>query len=74
MIIVEEEAESSDGKRKRYYKMIKSSKKQAEKVIREFITKLENKTFFQTLFIKLVSYFVIEIIFLLFLSAMHLLN
>lgn len=44
-IIVEEEAEFSTGKRKRYYKTIKGSKKQAEKAMREFITELENKTF-----------------------------
>lgn len=44
-IIVEEETESSAGKRKRYYKTIKGSKKQAERAMREFITELENKSF-----------------------------
>lgn len=44
-IIVEEEAEFSTGKRKRYYKTIKGGKKQAEKAMRDFISEIENKTF-----------------------------
>lgn len=44
-LIVEEEAEFATGKRKRYYKTIKGSKKQAEKAMRDFITEIENKTF-----------------------------
>lgn len=44
-IVVEEELEFSTGKRKRYYKTVKGSKKQAEKAMREFITELENQTF-----------------------------
>ena len=44
-IVVEEDADISTGKRKRYYKTVKGSKKQAEKAMREFITDIENKTF-----------------------------
>jgi len=44
-IVVEEDSDISTGKRKRYYKTVKGSKKQAEKALREFITEIENKTF-----------------------------
>lgn len=44
-IIVEEEMSCSNGKRKRYYKTIKGSKKEAERAMRQMITDLENKTF-----------------------------
>ncbi len=44
-IVVEEETEVSTGKRKRYYRTIKGSKKQAEKAMRDFMTELENQTF-----------------------------
>lgn len=44
-IVVEEDSDISTGKRKRYYKTVKGSKKQAEKAMREFITEIENKTF-----------------------------
>ena len=44
-ITVEEEAVSSSGKRKRYYKTVKGSKKDAEKAMRKMITELENRTF-----------------------------
>ena len=44
-IVAEEEAGYSTGKRKRYYKTIKGSKKDAEKAMRNFISELENRTF-----------------------------
>ena len=44
-IIVEEESEFTGGKRKRHYKTIKGSKKDAEKAMRQMITELENRTF-----------------------------
>jgi len=44
-IIVEKEADQKTGKRERYYKTIKGSKKDAERAMRTFITELENKTF-----------------------------
>lgn len=44
-IIVEEEAAFSTGKRKRYYKTIKGSKKDAEKAMRQMINDLEKQTF-----------------------------
>ncbi|WP_295215574.1 site-specific integrase [Ruminococcus sp.] len=44
-IIVEEESNPTTGKRKRHYKTIQGSKKQAEKAMREFITELENHSF-----------------------------
>lgn len=44
-IIVEEEAVFSTGKRKRYYKTIKGSKKDAEKAMRQMINDLEKQTF-----------------------------
>ena len=44
-IIVEKESDQKTGKRERYYKTIKGSKKDAERAMRSFITELENKTF-----------------------------
>ena len=44
-IIVEKESDQKTGKRERYYKTIKGSKREAERVMRSFITELENQTF-----------------------------
>lgn len=44
-IVVEEESEFATGKRKRYYKTVKVSKKQAEQAMRTFISEIESKTF-----------------------------
>ena len=44
-IIVEEESDSSTGKRKRYYRTIKGSKKDAERAMRSFISEIESQTF-----------------------------
>ena len=44
-IIVEKESDTKTGKRERYYKTIKGSKKDAERAMRSFITELENQTF-----------------------------
>ena len=40
-IVAEEEAEFSTGKRKRFYRTVKGSKKEAEKAMRNFINELE---------------------------------
>ena len=44
-IVAEEEAGFSTGKRKRFYRTVKGSKKEAEKAMRNFINELENRTF-----------------------------
>lgn len=44
-IVAEEEAGYSTGKRKRFYRTVKGSKKEAEKAMRNFINELENQTF-----------------------------
>lgn len=44
-IVAEEEAGFSTGKRKRFYRTVKGSKKEAEKAMRNFINELENHTF-----------------------------
>ena len=44
-IIVEKESDQKTGKRERYYKTIKGSKKDAERTMRNFITELENQMF-----------------------------
>ena len=44
-IVAEEEAGYSTGKRKRFYRTVKGSKKEAEKAMRNFINELENRTF-----------------------------
>ena len=44
-IIVEEESDHYTGKRKRFYKTIKGSKKDAERAMRSFISEIESKTF-----------------------------
>ncbi len=44
-IVAEEEAGFATGKRKRFYKTVKGSKKQAEKAMRDFISEIENQTF-----------------------------
>lgn len=55
-IIVEEEANASTGKRKRHYKTVKGSKKEAERAMRKFITELENKTFVKDNKIKVANF------------------
>ena len=44
-IIVEEESDAATGKRKRFYKTIKGSKKDAERAMRSFISEIESRTF-----------------------------
>lgn len=44
-IVAEEEAGFPTGKRKRFYRTVKGSKKEAEKAMRNFINELENRTF-----------------------------
>lgn len=44
-IVAEEESEFTTGKRKRFYRTVKGSKKDAEKAMRNFINELESKTF-----------------------------
>lgn len=44
-IVAEEEAGFSTGKRKRFYRTVKGSKKEAEKAMRNFINELESRTF-----------------------------
>lgn len=44
-IIVEEESDAATGKRKRFYKTIKGSKKDAERAMRSFISEIESWAF-----------------------------
>lgn len=44
-IIVEEESDAATGKRKRFYKTIKGSKKDAERAMRSFISEIESRSF-----------------------------